>query len=60
MLMVKFLPILPSLVIFGSGCQKKEGDQASNESENAKELEGKPLTTIPGEMTLEFVRRLWS
>ena len=58
--MMKRLPILLLLVILGSGCQKNNGDQASAESANAKELEEKPLTPIPDEMTLEFVRKLWS
>jgi hypothetical protein len=52
--MMKCLPILLLLVILGSGCQKNNGDQA------AKETEAKPLTPIPAEVTLEFVRELWS
>ena len=55
--MMKCLPVLLLLVMLGSGCQKNNGDQASAESANAKELEEKPLTPIPDEMTLEFVRK---
>ncbi len=58
--MMKRLPILLLLVILGTGCQKNNGDQAANASTNAKELEAKPLTPIPDEVTLEFVRELWS
>ena len=52
--MMKLLPILLLLVILGSGCQKNNGEQAD------KEPEAKPLTPIPDEVTLEFVRELWS
>ena len=50
---MKRLPILLLLVMLGSGCQKDNGDQA------AKETKEKPLTPIPDEVTLEFVRELW-
>ena len=52
--MMKRLPVLLLLVMLGSGCQDNSREQA------AKETEAKPLTPIPDEVTLEFVRELWN
>ena len=52
--MMKRLPILLLFVMLGSGCQNNSREQA------AKETEAKPLTPIPDEVTVEFVRELWN